>query len=101
MVLPSLWPRKKNTRGPMGEEEDVIGVGGGMAGGMGLGMTATGEQSEETATPTRDPRQEAMREIEEERRVAADERLRWRGHAESRGGGGGGGGYEMTGGMPG
>ncbi|KAL8661887.1 MAG: hypothetical protein Q9202_005169 [Teloschistes flavicans] len=78
VVLPSLWPRKKNTRGPLGEEEDALG----------LGATET----------VRDVREEARREVEEERRKDREHRereaagfaegLRWRSKAE-------GGGYEM------
>ncbi|KAL8699128.1 MAG: hypothetical protein Q9201_006177 [Fulgogasparrea decipioides] len=83
VVLPSLWPRKKNTRGPPSEEDD------------GLGIRAT--------EPVRDIREEARREVEEDRRrdqeyhakAAAGfaEGLRWRSRAE-------GGGYEMPGAMP-
>lgn len=84
VALPSLWPRKKNTRGPPSEEGD----------GMGLkGMD-----------PVRDLREEARREVEEERRKDREYRereaaagmaegLRWRSKAE-------GGGYEMPGAMP-
>ncbi|KAI4095519.1 MAG: hypothetical protein LQ339_007206 [Xanthoria mediterranea] len=84
IALPSLWPRKKNTRGPPSEEDD------------GLGIRAS--------EPIRDIREEARREVEEERkkdrqhweREAASgypEGLRWRSRAE-------GGGYEMPGAMP-
>ncbi|KAI4235800.1 MAG: hypothetical protein LQ349_002925 [Xanthoria aureola] len=84
IALPSLWPRKKNTRGPPSEEDD------------GLGIRAS--------EPIRDIREEARREVEEERkkdrehweREAAGgypEGLRWRSRAE-------GGGYEMPGTMP-
>ena len=48
VVLPSLWPRKKNTRGPPASEEDDSGP-------------VSTEQ-------TRDVREEAWREVEEERR---------------------------------
>lgn len=48
VVLPSLWPRKKNTRGPPTSEEDELGP-------------ISSEQ-------TRDVREEARREVEEERR---------------------------------
>ncbi|KAI4109497.1 MAG: hypothetical protein L6R37_000472 [Teloschistes peruensis] len=75
VVLPSLWPRKKNTRGPLGEEEDA------------LGLRAT-----ETV---RDVREEARREVEEERRKDREHRereaasfaegLRWRSKAEGGG----------------
>lgn len=84
VALPSLWPRKKNTRGPPSEEGD------------GLGLRAT--------DPVRDLREEARREVEEERRRHAEYRereagaeaaegLRWRSKTE-------GGGYEMPGAMP-
>lgn len=83
VALPSLWPRKKNTRGPPSEEGD------------GLGLRAT--------EPVRDVREEARREVEEERRrdreyrereaAGMAEGLRWRSKAE-------GGGYEMPGTMP-
>lgn len=78
VVLPSLWPRKKNTRGPTGEEE------------------VKGEE--------RDVREEARREVEDERRVERERRedaegLRWRSrHGE---GSGGSGRYEIPGAMPG
>ena len=85
VILPSLWPRKRNTRGPPGEEEDGLGI-----------------KSGETV---RDVREEARKEVEEERRKyremreqeaanRPDEGLRWRSRAE-------GGGYEMPGAMPG
>lgn len=83
VVLPSLWPRKKNTRGPPSEEDE------------GLGLRAT--------ESVRDVREEARREVEEERRRDREHRereaagfaegLRWRSKAE-------GGGYEMPGAMP-
>lgn len=84
VALPSLWPRKKNTRGPSGEEGDGMGIKG--------------------ADPVRDVREEARREVEEERRrdreswereaaAGTAEGLRWRSRAE-------GGGYEMPGAMP-
>lgn len=84
VALPSLWPRKKNTRGPPSEEDDGLGV--------------------RASEPIRDIREEARREVEEERkkdreqweREAAGgypEGLRWRSRAE-------GGGYEMPGAMP-
>lgn len=84
VVLPSLWPRKKNTRGPPSEEGD----------GLGLKPSET----------VRDVREEARREVEEERRTGREHRereaaagmaegLRWRSKAE-------GGGYEMPGSMP-
>ena len=75
VVLPSLWPRKKNTRGPPPGEED----------------------ESKTVNPenVRDVREEARREVEEERRyhreaARLDEGLRRRT-----------GGYEMPGAMPG
>ncbi|KAL9601874.1 MAG: hypothetical protein Q9219_002227 [cf. Caloplaca sp. 3 TL-2023] len=85
VVLPSLWPRKKNTRGPPSEDED------------GLGMRPPPET-------VRDVREEARREVEEERRREQErgemeaaagfaEGLRWRSRAE-------GGGYEIPGAMP-
>ena len=64
VVLPSLWPRKKNTRGP-------------------------GSADEEEGVPKevlRDVREEARREVEEERRRDREKRDR-----EGSGGGGGGG----------
>ncbi|KAI4201279.1 MAG: hypothetical protein LQ348_001661 [Seirophora lacunosa] len=84
VALPSLWPRKKNTRGPSGEEGDGMGIKG--------------------TDPVRDVREEARREVEEERRrdreswereaaAGTAEGLRWRSRAE-------GGGYEMPGAMP-
>ncbi|KAL8710530.1 MAG: hypothetical protein Q9220_004963 [cf. Caloplaca sp. 1 TL-2023] len=84
VVLPSLWPRKKNTRGPSSEADD--------------GLAIKGLET------VRDVKEEARREIEEERRrdrehqereAAAGfaEGLRWRSRAE-------GGGYEMPGTMP-
>lgn len=84
VVLPSLWPRKRNTRGPASEE------------GEGLGL--------KTVDPIRDVREEARREVEEERSnnreyreretaAGVAEGLRWRSKTE-------GGGYEMPGAMP-
>lgn len=80
VVLPSLWPRKKNTRGPTGEEE---------------------VKDEE-----RDVREEARREVEDERRVERERRedaegLRWRSRFGEGSGGSGSGRYEMPGAMPG
>ncbi|SLM35731.1 mitochondrial outer membrane protein mmm1 [Lasallia pustulata] len=80
VVLPSLWPRKKNTRGPTGEEE------------------AKGEE--------RDVREEARREGEDERRAERERRedaegLRWRSRHGEGSGGSGSGRYEMPGAMPG
>ncbi|KAI9872497.1 MAG: ERMES complex subunit mmm1 [Pleopsidium flavum] len=77
IVLPSLWPRKRNTRG--GAEEDGGGVGG-------------GREAE------RDVREEARREVEAEAEARAErerveEGLRWRRRM------GDGGGYEMPGTM--
>lgn len=78
VVLPSLWPRKKNTRGPTGEEE--------------------------VKPEERDVREEARREVEDERRVERERRedaegLRWRSrHGE---GSSGSGRYEIPGAMPG
>ena len=85
VVLPSLWPRKKNTRGPPEEEEQD------MEGGESDGV--------------RDVKEEARREVEEERRAdrerrekeslsGAGEGLRWRNRGQGRG-------YEMPGTMPG
>ncbi|KAL8922882.1 MAG: hypothetical protein Q9172_003388 [Xanthocarpia lactea] len=84
VTLPSLWPRKKNTRGPPSEDDDGLGV-----------------RASETI---RDIREEARREVEDERRKDREhwereaaagypEGLRWRSRAE-------GGGYEMPGAMP-
>ena len=84
VALPSLWPRKKNTRGPPSEDDDGLGV-----------------RASETI---RDIREEARREVEDERRKDREhwerkaaagypEGLRWRSRAE-------GGGYEMPGAMP-
>ena len=84
VALPSLWPRKKNTRGPPSEEGDGQGV--------------------RASEPVRDIREEARREVEEERRrdrehwereaaAGYPEGLRWRSKAD-------GGGYEMPGAMP-
>lgn len=83
VVLPSLWPRKRNTRGPGNSDEEGVEVG---------------------KEGVRDVREEARREVEEERRrMGVEERgavvdasgfeegLRWRNRA-----------YEdMPGGMPG
>ncbi|KAL8807242.1 MAG: hypothetical protein Q9200_004739 [Gallowayella weberi] len=84
VVLPSLWPRKQNTRGPLSEEVDGVGI-----------------KASETI---RDIREEARREVEEERRKDREhwegeaaarfaEGLRWRSRAA-------GGGYEMPGALP-
>ena len=83
VVLPSLWPRKRNTRGPPNEDDEGLGI--------------------KTPEITRDIREEARREVEEERRRDGEhsereaagfaEGLRWRSKAE-------GGGYEMPGSMP-
>lgn len=72
VVLPSLWPRKKNTWCPPGEEEDGL------------------------VEKVRDVREEARREVEEERRGVSgmEEGLRWRNRGETRG-------FEMPGAMPG
>ena len=75
VVLPSLWPRKKNTRGPPSGEDDDFGPVG--------------------ADNARDVREEARREVEEERRgdhesARLDEGLRMRS-----------GGYHIPGAMPG
>jgi len=75
VVLPSLWPRKKNTRVPGSADEEV------------------GEVEKERV---RDVREEARREVEEERRRGIEERglpvdasgfeegLRWRNRAYER-----------------
>ncbi|KAL8693662.1 MAG: hypothetical protein Q9218_001572 [Villophora microphyllina] len=73
VVLPSLWPRKKNTRGPFSEEEEE-----------GLGV--------KPAELVRDVREEARKEVEEERRRDREHRdreatgytegLRWRNKTE-------------------
>lgn len=81
VVLPSLWPRKRNTRGPSassGDEDQSEDV-------------SPGEQQ----APKRDVGEEARREVEQERA----EGLRWRAAAatsreEGRG-------YDMPGAMPG
>ena len=84
VALPSLWPRKRNTRGPPSEEDDGLGV--------------------RAPEPVRDIREEARREVDEEKRRDREhcekeaasgypEGLRWRSRAE-------GGGYEMPGTMP-
>lgn len=70
VVLPSLWPRMKNTRGPPG-----------------------GEEEEGTGEKVRDVKEEARREVEEERRSGLDEGLRWRSRGEA--------GFGMPGAMPG
>ena len=75
VVLPSLWPRKKNTRGPPAGDED--------------------ESKAVDSESVRDVREEARREVEEERRyhreaARLDEGLRRRT-----------GGYDMPGAMPG
>ena len=75
VVLPSLWPRKKNTRGPSAGEEDNLGP---------VGIEHV-----------RDVREEARREVEEERRrdresATLEEGLRRRTA-----------GYQMPGAMPG
>ena len=81
VVLPSLWPRKMNTRGPPENNEEVTSNEG-----------------------VRDLKEEAMREVEEDRRAEREvrdgervnglENLRWRNR-------GGDGRYEMPGAMPG
>lgn len=71
VVLPSLWPRKKNTRGPPEEEEGGV-------------------------EKVRDVKEEARREVEEERggrEAEGDRGLRWRGRTEGE--------YEVPGAMPG
>lgn len=80
VVLPSLWPRMKNTRGPMGGEE-----GGDMAG----DVTMMGDKPPDEKT------QEERKNVTINDNDNNDKILRWRGHGE------GGGGYEMPGGMPG
>ena len=55
VVLPSLWPRKKNTRGPGSADEDVV---------------------DAVKGAERDVREEARREIEEERRRERERRER-------------------------
>lgn len=80
VVLPSLWPRKRNTRGPSepsGDEEPSEAI-------------ALGEQP----TPKRDLGEEARREVEQERAGG----LRWRAAAAAREEGRG---YGMPGAMPG
>ncbi|MCJ1266939.1 ERMES complex subunit mmm1 [Lobaria immixta] len=80
VVLPSLWPRKRNTRGPSASSGDE-------------------EQSEdvppgEQPAPKRDVGEEARREVEQERA----EGLRWRAAAATSREGRG---YDMPGAMPG
>ena len=53
VVLPSLWPRKKNTRGPGSADEDVV---------------------DAVKEAVRDVREEARREVEEERRRERERR---------------------------
>ncbi|KAL8870676.1 MAG: hypothetical protein Q9174_003331 [Haloplaca sp. 1 TL-2023] len=75
VVLPSLWPRKKNTRGPLNEDDEGLGI--------------------KTPEITRDIHEEARREVEEERRKDREHRereaagfaegLRWRSKAEGGG----------------
>lgn len=81
VVLPSLWPRKRNTRGPPADEDqnqsDDVPVG-------------------EQPAPTRDLGEEARREVEQER--AEGLRRRDAAAAAARGDGRG---YEMPGTMPG
>lgn len=83
VVLPSLWPRKRNTRGPSaasGDEEQSEDV-------------AVGEQP----APSRDIGEEARREVEQERA----EGIRWRAAAAAAAARGEGRGYDMPGAMPG
>lgn len=82
VVLPSLWPRKRNTRGPStssGDEEQSEDI-------------PVGEQP---VLPNRDLGEEARREIEQERA----EGIRWRAAAAATRGEGRG--YDMPGTMPG
>ena len=85
IVLPSLWPRKKNTRGPADADDDIAAL--------------------DDHLSLRDVREEARREIEEEIReeIASRDReltvgpeggLRWRNRNA-------GSGYDMPGAMPG
>ena len=62
VVLPSLWPRKKNTRGPASDGTGPEGASN-LASGLGVGLErdATGGERE------RDLREEAMRELEEDK----------------------------------
>jgi maintenance of morphology protein 1 len=55
VVLPSLWPRKRNTRGPGSAEEDTEEIGKGVV---------------------RDVKEEARREVEEERKRDKERRVR-------------------------
>ena len=79
VALPSLWPRKKNTRGPLGDEEDTL--------------------VPKEVEAVRDLREEARRELEEEAARAAASRisegLRWRHRSE------GSSAYDMPGAIPG
>jgi maintenance of morphology protein 1 len=75
VALPSLWPRKQNTRGPPTDEEETV--------------------APVNSSDVRDVREEARREVEEDRRrqrenMRLDEGLRRRGGA-----------FEMPGAMPG
>ena len=103
VVLPSLWPRKKNTRGPAsdgtGAEESHMGTAGGIA--LGGAEWDSGGGSKE-AFRERDVKEEARQELEEERmgvgpndgirgtNPAFEEGLRMRRRE-----------YDMPGGMPG
>lgn len=103
VVLPSLWPRKKNTRGPMGGEglgEGGDGTGGGAVGGdewEGEDVTMIGKK------PADETEGQRNKEGENEN---ANAKLRWRGArgeviGSARAGAEAGGEYQMPGGMPG
>ncbi|KAH9221855.1 hypothetical protein DL95DRAFT_327267 [Leptodontidium sp. 2 PMI_412] len=88
--LPSLWPRKKNTRG--GEEA-------GSGSGSGLGSEPASVSRAKGKEIERDLREEARREVEAESRARGDvdieqEGLRWRRRARGEE-------YAMPGSMPG
>ena len=74
VVLPSLWPRKKNTRGPSENDEEVL--------------------TNEGVQDLKEEDRRTEREIRDGERVSMLENLRWRNI-------GGGGRYEMPGAMPG
>lgn len=80
VVLPSLWPRKKNTRGPPENDEEVL-------------IESVRDLKEEARREVEEDRR-SERELRERERVNGLEGLRWRNR-------GGDGRYEMPGAMPG
>ncbi|KAF2841534.1 hypothetical protein M501DRAFT_990038 [Patellaria atrata CBS 101060] len=71
IVLPSLWPRKKNTRGGEGEDEDADAIGAGDVVGAGTGVGADQpapgrETGAERRTKSESDRRERERERESE-----------------------------------